>query len=64
MREQSFEQAVRESRLFYRRRLAERLAMTQLRHTGGVNPANIVARAREITEALSELEDAELVGTR
>lgn len=57
MAEQSFEQAVQESRLFYRRRLAERLALTQLRTTGGVNVSKVVKLADDITGELAKLED-------
>ena len=56
MSEQTFEDAVRESRVFYRRRLAERLACVQLRTSGTFNAAMVVKAAAEITDALETLE--------
>ena len=56
MIEQPFDVVVGESRVFYRRRLAERLAIAQMRTTGGVDSDQIVTRAAEITAALEVLE--------
>lgn len=54
-----FLHAVRESRIFYRRRLALVLARTQLASSGGVAVTRVVAIANEITDELGKLEDAE-----
>ena len=60
MSEQSFAESVRESRLFLRRRLVERLAVTQLRMAGGINAAQVVQYAADLTIALTPLEEADL----
>ena len=61
MSEQTFNDVVRESRVFYRRRLAERLAVAQIRTTGGVDASVIVKRAAEIAAGLEALELAQSV---
>ncbi len=53
MKEQTFGQMVRESRLFYRRRLTEKLMLT------GVSPGQAVRYADEALQALRLLEQAE-----
>ena len=61
--EQSFAESVRESRLFLRRRLVERLAVTELRivgGAGGINAAQVVQYAADLTIALTPLEEADL----
>ena len=61
MRDQSFRQAVIESRLFYRRTLAERLAVAMIRRTGGWVPVTIARDADHLAEALFLLEDRDLI---
>lgn len=66
MAEQSFAEGLRESRVFYRRRLAARLAVEMLRRPVGgknefVNPAAYVEDfANAVTERLAAREDQEL----
>lgn len=59
MVEQTFQQAVIESRVFYRRNLAEKLAVASMRRMGGVNTATIVQFADQIAQGLAKIEDPE-----
>jgi hypothetical protein len=60
MPEQTFAEAVRESRIFYRRRLAERLALATIRCSGGFDPIQIASKADQLSDAVFAFEDREL----
>lgn len=64
MAEQSFEQAVRESRIFYRRELAKRLAVASIRRGfSGDTSKRIVALSDALSKQLFDIEDKELIPT-
>lgn len=60
MIEQTFEQAVRESRLFDRRRLVERIVLQQIRYHGGADVKSAIETTERVTAYLWKVEDEEL----
>lgn len=56
-REQTYDQAVREGRIFYRRRLAERITRDAIRQ-GGSGPFWKTLRLGELAQSAVELADA------
>jgi hypothetical protein len=59
MPEQTFEQAVKESRVFFRRDLILRMVIEKIRKFGHVQTYDLVLDANEITKRLAQIEDAE-----
>lgn len=58
--QQMFNEEVRRSRVFVRRRMIERFAAVQLRDTGGVNAPQIVRAVEALMAEMVKLEDAEM----
>lgn len=56
----SFRTDVQHSRLYYRRQLAQRLAVAAIQKLGGVDTSKVVTYADEIATKLATLEQAEL----
>lgn len=61
MTQQTYLEALREGRPFYRRRLVERLARAQMLKTGHVNVEQVVDIALRAAAALSAIEESEVV---
>lgn len=64
MSEQTFEQAVVESRIFYRRELAARLARAMILKAGGFEPYRVASDADTLMTALARMEDEDLNAVR